>query len=69
MRKYAKAVAGAAGAAATYLVGVIPAEGGFGDVSTVQWVGLVPVILGTFGIVWGVRNTPATKGAGTMGEG
>jgi hypothetical protein len=59
MSTIAKAIVGALAAAAAYLVGVIPAEGGFGDLSTVQWVGLVPVLLGAFGIVWSIPNKQA----------
>ncbi len=56
MRAIAKALAAAAGAAVAYLVGVIPAEGGFGDLNVVQWLGLVPVVLAVYGITWRIPN-------------
>jgi hypothetical protein len=66
MRKYlpsahtAKAIAGALVAAAAYLAGVIPATGGFGDVSTVQWLGLIVFLGGGYGIVYAApKNKPA----------
>jgi hypothetical protein len=63
MRKYlpskdtAKAVASAVVVAAAYLIGVIPAEGSFGDVSTVQWLGLVVFIGGAYGITYAVPDS------------
>jgi multidrug transporter EmrE-like cation transporter len=56
MGKYAKAIAAGIGAAATYLIGVIPAEGSFEAVNTVQWLGLVPVVLAVYGVTWAVPN-------------
>ena len=56
MRAVAKAVAAATGAAVAYLVGVIPAAGGFGDLSVVQWLGLVPVVLAVYGVTWRIPN-------------
>ena len=56
IRTTAKAVVSATVVAAAYLVGVIPAEGGFGDVSTVQWVGLVVFVGGAYGITYRVPN-------------
>ena len=55
----AKAVVAAVVVAAAYLVGVIPAEGGFGDVTTVQWLGLVVFMGGAYGITYAVPNAPA----------
>ncbi len=55
---YAKAVASAIVTVAAYLVGVIPAEGGFGDVSTVQWLGAVVALAGSFGVTYAVPNKP-----------
>jgi hypothetical protein len=55
-RTYAKAIASAVVAAAAYLVGVLPAEGGISDVSTVQWLGLVVFLGGAFGVTYGVSN-------------
>jgi hypothetical protein len=63
MRKYlpskdtAKAVVSAAVVAAAYLVGVIPAEGSFGDVSTVQWLGLVVFMGGAYGITYATPDS------------
>jgi hypothetical protein len=35
---------------AAYLVGVVPAEGGLGDVSTVQWLGAIVFLGAAYGI-------------------
>lgn len=56
-RSIAKAIAAGVGAAAAYFIGVIPAEGGFGDLTTIQWLGAVPVVLAVYGIVWRVPNS------------
>ena len=56
MGAVAKAVAAAVGAAVAYLIGVIPAAGGFGDLSVVQWLGLVPVVLAVYGVTWRIPN-------------
>lgn len=53
---YAKAFAAALVTAAAYLIGVIPAEGGFGDVGTVQWLGLVVALGAGFGVTYAVPN-------------
>lgn len=53
---YAKAIAGALAAGLTYLIGVIPASGGFNDVSLVGWLGLGLAILASFGVVYRVPN-------------
>lgn len=58
MSHVAKAIAAGLGAAVAYLVGVLPAEGGFGDLNTVQWLGLVPIVLAVYGITWSVPNAP-----------
>jgi hypothetical protein len=55
-RTYAKAIASAVVAAAAYLVGVIPAEGSIGDVSTGQWLGLIVFLGGAFGVTYGIKN-------------
>lgn len=55
-RKAAKAVASGLVALAGYLVGVIPAEGGFGDVSTVQWLGAVVFLGGAYGLTYAIPN-------------
>lgn len=63
MRKFlpskatAKAVASAVVALAAYLVGVVPASGGLGDVTTVQWLGAVVFLGGAYGITYGVSNS------------
>ena len=56
-RSVAKAIAAGVGAAVAYFIGVIPAEGGFGDLSTVQWLGAVPIVLAVYGITWRVPNS------------
>lgn len=61
IKSVAKAIAAGLGAAAAYLVGVIPAEGGIGDITTIQWIALVPIVLGVYGITWGVPNTPIAE--------
>ncbi len=53
---YAKAVAGAAVAGLTYLIGVIPASGGFGDVTVAGWMGFAIAILASFGVVYQIPN-------------
>lgn len=54
--RYIKATLSAVVAACAYLAGVVPAEGSLGDVSTVQWLGLVVFLGGAFGITFGVSN-------------
>ena len=62
MRKFlpskatAKAVASSVVALAAYLVGVVPAQGGLGDVTTAQWLGAVVFLGGAYGITYGVSN-------------
>ena len=67
-RATAKAVASAIVVAAAYLVGVIPAEGGFGDVTTVQWLGLVVFMGGAYGITYAVPNRSSARHRGERGE-
>ena len=57
-RETAKAVAAAVVALAAYLVGVLPAEGSLGDVSTVQWLGAVVFLGGAYGLTYRVSNAP-----------
>lgn len=59
----AKAIASGIGAAATYFIGVVPAEGGFDDLTTGQWLGVIPVTLVVYGITWYVPDsmTPARR--------
>lgn len=45
-----RSVASGAVALAAYLVGVLPADGGLGDVSTAQWLGAVVFIGSAYGI-------------------
>jgi hypothetical protein len=59
LKPVAKAVASAVVALAAYLVGVIPAEGGFADVTTVQWLGAVVFVAAGFGITYQVPNRDA----------
>lgn len=54
----AKAIAAGVGAAVAYFVGVIPETGGFGDLTTVQWLMVIPVVLAVYGVTWTVPNTP-----------
>lgn len=54
----AKAAVAGVAAGAAYLVGVIPAAGGFADVTTVQWLGLIPVVAAVYGITWATPNRP-----------
>lgn len=58
MTEVAKAIAAGIGAGVAYLIGVIPAEGGFGDLNTAQWLGIVPVVLAVYGVTWRVPNKP-----------
>lgn len=56
LRKPFKAVASLVVCAAAYLVGVVPAEGGLGDVSTAQWLGLIVFCGAAYGITYAVPN-------------
>jgi hypothetical protein len=58
--KVAKAVTGAVVTCAAYLVGVVPAEGGFGDVSLQQWIAGIVFVGGAYGLVYTVP--PAGRG-------
>jgi hypothetical protein len=53
-KPYLKAASAAVVCAAAYLVGVVPSEGGFGDLTTVQWLGLVVFMGGAYGITFHV---------------
>lgn len=57
MGSVAKAIAAGLGSAVSYFIGVIPAAGGFSDLTTIQWLGVVPIVLAVYGIVWTVPNT------------
>lgn len=54
----AKAIASGVAALAAYLVGVMGAEDGLGDVSVVQWLGAVVFLAGTYGLTYAVPNRP-----------
>lgn len=58
----AKAVAAGIVTLAAYLIGVVPAEGGFGDVSVVQWLGAVIAVASAYGVTYAVPNTHRTLG-------
>lgn len=45
-----RGAASAAVALAAYLAGVLPADGGLGDVTTVQWLGAVVFLGSAYGI-------------------
>lgn len=55
-KRTAKAAAAGVVSLAAYLIGVIPAEGGMGDVSTVQWLGAVVFLGGAYGITYRIPN-------------
>ena len=68
-KRTAKAVAASIVSLAAYLVGVVPAEGGLGDVSTVQWLGAIVFLGGAYGITYGVSNRPQpARGEDGAGE-
>jgi hypothetical protein len=56
----AKAIASGVVATAAYLAGVVPAEGGFGDLTLAQWLGGVVVLGSAYGITYAVP--PAGRG-------
>lgn len=58
MSAYAKAIISAIAATIAYLMGAISPEGGFGDLSTNQWMGCVLVFLGALGVTYAVPNKP-----------
>ena len=58
IRTNAKAVAAALAAVAGSLLLVITGNETFADVTVNEWLVVVLNVLGTFGITWGVRNTP-----------
>lgn len=61
VRSSAKAVTAALVVACAYLVGVVPADGGLGDVSTAQWLGLIVFMGGAYGITYVVPNRPPAQ--------
>lgn len=58
VKPYLKATSSAVVCAAAYLVGVIPATGGLGDVTTVQWLGLVVFMGAAYGVTFAVPYKP-----------
>ena len=54
----AKAIIAGVGAAASYFIAVLGAEGSFGDLSTSQWLAVIPVIAAVYGVTWAVPNRP-----------
>ena len=65
-RETAKAVVSGVVALAAYLAGVIPAEGGFGDVSTVQWLGAVVFVGAGYGLTYRIPNRTPTSYADNL---
>lgn len=58
----AKAIASGVVTLAAYLIGVIPAEGGFGDVSVIQWLGALIALGAAYGVTYSVPNRPRVYG-------
>lgn len=56
LKRTAKALAALAVCAAAYLVGILSADQGIGDVTTAQWLGLVVFMGGAYGITYVVPN-------------
>jgi hypothetical protein len=56
IKRYAKAFFSGISTASGYLAAVVPAEGGFSEVSLAQWLTGIPIVLGAFGIVAYVPN-------------
>lgn len=61
LQPYARALAQVVVTACAYLIGVIPAAGGFGDVTVVQWLGLIVFVGAAFGITQSAQNTTVEK--------
>lgn len=68
LKPYLHALVAAVVVAASYLIGVIPADGGFGDVTVVQWLGLVVFMGGAFGVTQSARRKtpPAPRDVSSM---
>lgn len=64
IRESAKAVVAALVVAAAYLVGVFPADAGLldglGQLTGVQWLGLLLFVGGAYGLTYRIPNTPRT---------
>jgi len=58
---YIKAASSGVVALAAYLAGVVPAEGGFGDLSTAQWLGAVVTLGAVYGVTYTVPYQAKTK--------
>jgi len=58
---YVKAVASGVVALAAYLAGVVPAEGGFGDLSHAQWLGAVVTLGAVYGVTYTVPYQAKTR--------
>jgi hypothetical protein len=59
--KVAKAIAAAVVCAAAYLVGILSDDQTLGDLTTLQWLGLVVFLGGAYGITWAVPNRKAGR--------
>ena len=55
-RRTAKALVALLVCAAAYLVGILSGDQGLGDVTTVQWLGLLVFMGGAYGITYAVPN-------------
>jgi hypothetical protein len=58
IKQTAKACVALVVTAAAYLVGILGSDQDLGDVSFVQWLGLVIFMGGAYGITYGVTNKP-----------
>lgn len=61
--KAAKAIAATVVVAAAYLTGVLTGDQGLGDVTTLQWLGLIAFLGGAFGITYATPNRKAAPKA------
>lgn len=59
LKKSAKAVVALVVTAAAYLVGILSETQDLGDVTFVQWLGLIIFMGGAYGITYSVRNKGA----------
>lgn len=56
IRPVAKAIVAGAAAACAYLAGLLADGETLADITTAEWLGLIPVIAATYGITWRVPN-------------
>lgn len=56
LKETRKAWFAGAGAAASYLAGVITGDEGFADVTTNEWLVGIAFVIGSFGITWTIPN-------------